>query len=74
MRALLQQTPVVPAAVIEDASDAVPVARALGADGLPSIEITLRSATAIKVIGAFAADVPEAYVGSGCVALCLSHR
>ena len=67
LTALLEFTPVVPVVVIEDASRAVPVARALVAGGLPIVEITLRTAAAIEAIGAVAADVPEAYVGAGTV-------
>lgn len=67
LNALLQLTPVIPVVVIEDASLAVPVARALVAGGLPIVEITLRTAAAIDAIGAVAADVPEAHVGAGTV-------
>ena len=67
LTALLERTPVVPVVVIDDASDAVPVARALVAGGLPVVEITLRTAAAIDAIGAVAADVPEAHVGAGTV-------
>ena len=65
--ALLQLTPVVPVVVIEDASRAVPVARALVAGGLPIVEITLRTPAATEAICAVAADVPEAHVGAGTV-------
>lgn len=64
---MLERTPVVPVVVIEDASHAVPVARALVAGGLPIVEITLRTSAAIEAIGAVAAGVPEAYVGAGTV-------
>ena len=67
MRALLKNTPVVPVVVIEDASKAVPVARALIAGELPIIEITLRTAAAYDAIAAIAKDVPEAFVGAGTV-------
>ena len=67
LTALLAQTPVVPVVVIEDASHAVPVARALVAGGLPIMEITLRTSAAVEAIGAVAADVPEALVGAGTV-------
>ena len=67
MRALLRNTPVIPVVVIEDASKAVPVARALIAGELPIIEITLRTAAAYDAIAAIAADVPEAFVGAGTV-------
>ena len=65
LTALLAQTPVIPVVVIEDAADAVPVARALAAGGLPIVEITLRTSAAIEAIGAVAAGVPEAHVGAG---------
>lgn len=67
LTALLELTPVVPVVVIEDASRAAPVARALVAGGLPIVEITLRTSAAIEAIGAVAADVPEAHVGAGTV-------
>ena len=52
---------------IERAEDAVPLARALVAGGLPLIEITLRSQQAIDAIKAIAEGVPEAHVGAGTV-------
>lgn len=67
LSALLARTPVVPVVVIDDASDAVPVARALVAGGLPVVEITLRTSAAVKAISAVAAHVPEAHVGAGTV-------
>jgi len=67
MHALLEQTRVVPVVVIEDASDAVPVAKALIAGGLPIIEITLRTAAAFDAIAAISSDIPEAHVGAGTV-------
>ena len=67
MRALLKNSPVVPVVVIEVASKAVPVARALIAGGLPIIEITLRTAAAYDAIAAIAENVPDAYVGAGTV-------
>ena len=67
MSDLFANSPVVPVVVIEDAEKAVPVARALVAGGLPVIEITLRTATAIDAIRAIVAEVPEAIVGAGTV-------
>ncbi|MFH8515696.1 bifunctional 4-hydroxy-2-oxoglutarate aldolase/2-dehydro-3-deoxy-phosphogluconate aldolase [Streptomyces gelaticus] len=64
---VLDLAPVVPVVVLEDASDAVPLARALVAGGLPAIEVTLRTAAAPAAIGAIAAEVPEAVVGAGTV-------
>ena len=59
--------PVIPVITIEDASRAVPLARALVAGGLPTIEITLRTAAAEEAARAIIADVPEAVVGIGTV-------
>ncbi|MFI9588369.1 bifunctional 4-hydroxy-2-oxoglutarate aldolase/2-dehydro-3-deoxy-phosphogluconate aldolase [Streptomyces sp. NPDC052236] len=59
--------PVIPVVVIEDAADAVPLARALTAGGLPAIEVTLRTPAALDAIRAIAAEVPDAVVGAGTV-------
>ncbi|MFJ9003759.1 bifunctional 4-hydroxy-2-oxoglutarate aldolase/2-dehydro-3-deoxy-phosphogluconate aldolase [Streptomyces canus] len=64
---LLDLAPVVPVVVLEDASDAVPLARALVAGGLPAIEVTLRTPVALDAIRAIAGAVPEAVVGAGTV-------
>lgn len=53
--------------MIEDAADAVPLARALVAGGLPAIEVTLRTPAALDALRAIAAEVPEAVVGAGTV-------
>lgn len=64
---VLDLAPVVPVAVIEDAADAVPLARALMAGGLPAIEVTLRTPAALDAIRAIAGEVPDAVVGAGTV-------
>ncbi|MFF1723539.1 bifunctional 4-hydroxy-2-oxoglutarate aldolase/2-dehydro-3-deoxy-phosphogluconate aldolase [Streptomyces sviceus] len=64
---LLDIAPVVPVVVIADASDAVPLARALVAGGLPAIEVTLRTPAAPDAIRAIAEEVPDAVVGAGTV-------
>jgi 2-dehydro-3-deoxyphosphogluconate aldolase/(4S)-4-hydroxy-2-oxoglutarate aldolase len=64
---VLDLAPVVPVVVIEDASDAVPLARALVAGGLPAIEVTLRTPVALEAIRAIADSVPDAVVGAGTV-------
>lgn len=64
---LAPAAPVVPVVVIEDAADAVPLARALVAGGLPLIEVTLRTPAALDSIRAIGAEVPEAVVGAGTV-------
>ncbi|MER8087717.1 bifunctional 4-hydroxy-2-oxoglutarate aldolase/2-dehydro-3-deoxy-phosphogluconate aldolase [Streptomyces sp. NPDC058316] len=64
---VLDLAPVVPVVVLEDAADAVPLARALVSGGLPAIEVTLRTAAALDAIKAIAAEVPDAVVGAGTV-------
>lgn len=65
--AILHQAPVIPVIAIERLADAVPLARALVAGGLPVLEITLRTACALDAMRAIAAEVPEAIVGAGTV-------
>ena len=65
--ALVSQTPVIPVLTIERTADAVPLARALAAGGLPVIEVTLRTKVAIDAIKAIAAEVPDCVVGVGTV-------
>ncbi|WP_405645544.1 bifunctional 4-hydroxy-2-oxoglutarate aldolase/2-dehydro-3-deoxy-phosphogluconate aldolase [Streptomyces uncialis] len=64
---VLDLAPVVPVVVVQDAADAVPLARALVAGGLPAIEVTLRTPAALDAIRAIAAEVPGAVVGAGTV-------
>ncbi|MFE0102236.1 bifunctional 4-hydroxy-2-oxoglutarate aldolase/2-dehydro-3-deoxy-phosphogluconate aldolase [Streptomyces sp. NPDC059009] len=64
---VLDLAPVVPVVVVEDVADAVPLARALVAGGLPAIEVTLRTPAALAAIRAIADEVPEAVVGAGTV-------
>ncbi|WP_433449979.1 bifunctional 4-hydroxy-2-oxoglutarate aldolase/2-dehydro-3-deoxy-phosphogluconate aldolase [Streptomyces sp. CA-142005] len=64
---VLDLAPVVPVVVVSDAADAVPLARALVAGGLPAIEVTLRTPGALDAIRAIAGEVPEAVVGAGTV-------
>ncbi|MFF7364880.1 bifunctional 4-hydroxy-2-oxoglutarate aldolase/2-dehydro-3-deoxy-phosphogluconate aldolase [Streptomyces sp. NPDC008125] len=67
VHSVLDLAPVVPVVVLEDASDAVPLARALVAGGLPAIEVTLRTSAALEAIAAIAREVPQAVVGAGTV-------
>ncbi|MBK9696665.1 MAG: bifunctional 4-hydroxy-2-oxoglutarate aldolase/2-dehydro-3-deoxy-phosphogluconate aldolase [Propionibacteriaceae bacterium] len=61
--------PIIPVIVIDDASLAVDLARALVAGGLSALEITLRTPAAPAAIEAIAAAVPEAAVGAGTLRL-----
>lgn len=67
MTSVLDLAPVIPVVVLDDAADAVPLAKALAAGGLPAIEITLRTPAALDAIRAVASAVPEAVVGAGTV-------
>ncbi len=64
---VLHLAPVIPVVVIDDARQAVPLARALVAGGLPVIEVTLRTAAALDAVRAIADEVPDAVVGTGTV-------
>ncbi|MFD7390640.1 bifunctional 4-hydroxy-2-oxoglutarate aldolase/2-dehydro-3-deoxy-phosphogluconate aldolase [Streptomyces sp. NPDC059852] len=67
MTSVLDLAPVVPVVVVDDPSDAVPLARALVAGGLRAIEVTLRTPSALDAIRAIADAVPDAVVGAGTV-------
>jgi 2-dehydro-3-deoxyphosphogluconate aldolase / (4S)-4-hydroxy-2-oxoglutarate aldolase len=64
---VLALAPVVPVLVVDDAADAVPLARRLVDQGLRAIEITLRTPAALDAIERVAAEVPDAVVGAGTV-------
>ncbi len=63
---ILRQAPVVPVLAVADLDDAVPLAEALVAAGLPVLEITLRTPVALDVIRRMR-EVPGAIVGAGTV-------
>jgi 2-dehydro-3-deoxyphosphogluconate aldolase/(4S)-4-hydroxy-2-oxoglutarate aldolase len=65
--ALASKVKIIPVATIQRKDDAVPLARALVAGGLPLIEITLRTQAGLDAIKAIAEEVPEACVGAGTV-------
>jgi 2-dehydro-3-deoxyphosphogluconate aldolase/(4S)-4-hydroxy-2-oxoglutarate aldolase len=58
---------IIPVIVIEDSQQAVPLARALVAGGLPVLEVTFRTEAAAGAIAAIRREVPEAVVGAGTV-------
>jgi 2-dehydro-3-deoxyphosphogluconate aldolase/(4S)-4-hydroxy-2-oxoglutarate aldolase len=64
---ILNTAPVIPVVIIDALSDAIPLARALVAGGLPVIEITLRTEAGLEAIRAIAAEVEGAIVGVGTV-------
>jgi len=63
----LLTTPVIPVLTLERLEDAVPLARALVAGGLPVIEVTLRTKIALEAVRAIVAEVPQAIAGLGTV-------
>jgi 2-dehydro-3-deoxyphosphogluconate aldolase/(4S)-4-hydroxy-2-oxoglutarate aldolase len=64
---LLGIAPVIPVVVLDSVDQAVPVARALVAGGLPVIELTLRTPVALDAMRAIAEEVPEITLGAGTV-------
>ncbi len=65
--AVMTAAPVIPVLVVEEVAHAAPLARALVAGGLTSLEVTLRTPTALDVVAAMVAAVPEARIGVGTV-------
>lgn len=58
--------PVIPVLVVDSVADAVPLAQALVAGGLPALEVTMRTPAALEVMTEMA-SVPGAVVGAGTV-------
>lgn len=58
---------VVPVVVLDDAKDAVPLAKALCEGGIPCAEVTFRTAAARDSIKAMAEAYPDMLVGAGTV-------
>jgi 2-dehydro-3-deoxyphosphogluconate aldolase / (4S)-4-hydroxy-2-oxoglutarate aldolase len=67
LAALFEQATIIPVLTIERLEDAVPLARALVAGGVRTLEITLRTPVAIESAKAIMAHVPEAVVGIGTI-------
>jgi len=65
--ALMRLGAVIPVLTVRDAEDGVKQAKALVAGGLPAIEVTLRTPSALAAIEAIARRVPGATVGAGTV-------
>ena len=64
---LFKQASIIPVLTIERLEDAVPLARALVAGGVRTLEVTLRTPVAIEAAKAIIAEVPEAIVGIGTI-------
>ncbi|CUH42375.1 KHG/KDPG aldolase [Ruegeria atlantica] len=63
-REICALAPIVPVLVVDDVTTARPLAEALIAGGLPSLEVTLRTPAAIEVIRVMS-GVPDGHVGAG---------
>ena len=64
---LIRQATVIPVLTIERLADAVPLARALVAGCVRTLEVTLRTAVAVDAAKAIIAEVPDAVVGIGTI-------
>jgi 2-dehydro-3-deoxyphosphogluconate aldolase/(4S)-4-hydroxy-2-oxoglutarate aldolase len=64
---ILALAPVIPVIIIDDVEDAVPLAKALIAGGLPVLEVTLRTPAALESIRRIAGECPDAIVGAGTI-------
>ena len=67
MHAMFRDVKVIPVLTIEDAADAVPLARALAKGGLRVLEVTLRTPASLAALTAISREVPETTVGAGTV-------
>lgn len=63
---IMRKAPVIPVLVVEDVAHAAPIAEALVKGGLPVLEVTLRTASALEVIREMK-QVPGSVVGAGTV-------
>ena len=66
IREFMKAAPVIPVLVVQEIEQAVPLAEALVAGGLPCLEVTLRTPCALDAIRAMA-KLPGAIVGAGTV-------
>ena len=64
---VMEDAPVIPVIVLNEAAHAVQLARALVAGGIRMLEVTLRTPVALACIEAIAKEVPDAVVGAGTV-------
>lgn len=65
--ALLHRAPVIPVLTVHDVAQALDLARALIAGGLPVIEIALRTPAALAAVSALAQEFPGASIGAGTI-------
>jgi 2-dehydro-3-deoxyphosphogluconate aldolase/(4S)-4-hydroxy-2-oxoglutarate aldolase len=67
LAALFKQAVVIPVLTIEKVEHAVPLAKALVAGGVRTLEVTLRTDAAVEAAKAIIAEVPDAIVGIGTI-------
>jgi 2-dehydro-3-deoxyphosphogluconate aldolase/(4S)-4-hydroxy-2-oxoglutarate aldolase len=67
IQTILRAGPVMPVIVLNDARDALPLARALLAGGIRVLEVTLRTPAALPAVRALRAELPDAIVGVGTI-------
>lgn len=67
MTAALRRSRIVPVIIIEEPKNAVPLASALLAGGLPIAEITLRTPGALEALRRITQEQPEMFAGAGTV-------
>jgi len=67
IKEIMNSSPIVPVMVINKVEHAVPLAKALVAGGITTLEITLRTEAALESITRIKAEVPEATVGAGTI-------
>ena len=63
----LTSRPIIPVIEVNNADDAVPLARALLAGGIDVIEVTFRTAAAADAIARIISEVPQMHVAAGTV-------
>lgn len=64
---LIRRIGILPLVVLQDAEDALPLARALAEGGIPIAEVTFRTDAAEEAIARIAQGAPEVLVGAGTV-------
>ena len=67
LAALFKQAVIIPVLTIEKVEHAVPLAKALVAGGVRTLEVTLRTDAAVEAAKAIIAEVPDAIVGIGTI-------
>ena len=64
---IINKERIIPVVVLDNAEDAVPLAKALLAGGIHTMEITMRTDAAIDAIRTIKSEVPEIILGAGTV-------